>query len=183
MRAFLALEIPPAVKDYLEAAIGVMAPRMKGMRWVKQDGLHVTLRFLGEIEADTAARIREECSAIRTGYDPFDASVKGIDAFPGRRRARVIVVTLAEGVETIKAIYHDVEAGLSRLGIGAEEREYTPHITLGRARMPAPLLDRDIAPLEEKRFTLNRLVLFQSTLTKDGAIYSPVWDIKLGGRE
>ena len=183
MRAFLALEIPPAMKNHLEAAIGVMTPRMKGIRWIKQDGLHVTLRFLGEIGPELAARIKEECPAIGTDYAPIEASVKGIDAFPSRRRARVIVVTLGEGVETIKAIYRDVGEGLSRVGIGAEEREYTPHITLGRAKMPAPLPDRGMAPLEETRFTMDRLILFQSTLTKDGAIHSPVWDIKLGGRE
>ncbi len=181
MRAFLAIEVPPVVKDYLQSVISGMASRVKDIRWVKKGGLHITLRFLGDIEKDKAEQIREAVSVIRTAYSPFPASIEGIDAFPSRRRARVVVVTMKEGVSGIKNIFSDVERGLSTLNIEPEEREYTPHITLGRAKMPAPLLEKDIMPLEEKRFTVDGVVLFQSTLTKEGAVYTPVWDIKLGG--
>ena len=182
MRAFLALEIPSEIRSYLESTIGIMAARMKGIRWVKQDGLHITLKFLGEIETDMARRIREALPRIGADYDPFPVSIKGIDAFPDRRRARVVVVALGEGVPKIEDIFRDVEMGLSMLDIAAEERKYTPHITLGRAKVPGPLLDKDCVPLEGKRFMVDKLVLFRSALTREGALYSPVWDIKFGGR-
>jgi RNA 2',3'-cyclic 3'-phosphodiesterase len=181
MRAFLALEIPSEVKSYLEAVVSGMAARVKGVRWVKRNGLHITLKFLGEIEEETAIRIKDALSRVGTVYTPFGTSIKEIDAFPNRRRARVVVTTLGEGVDTIKSIFGDAEKGLSKLNFEAEERPYTPHITLGRAKAPAPLPDKDVAPLEARRFSVDRVVLFRSTLAKEGAIYTPVWDIKLGG--
>jgi RNA 2',3'-cyclic 3'-phosphodiesterase len=183
MRAFLAIELPLEIKTYLQKVIADMAPGMRGVRWVRQDGLHITLKFLGEIEKDTAFRIKDVIPGIRTDYIPFSASIKSIDAFPNRRRTRVVVVKLGDGIENIRDIFNDVEEGLLRLNIEPEGREYTPHITLGRVKDPQPLLEKDIIRLEEKRFTVDRVVLFQSTLTKEGAQYAPQWDIKFGGQE
>jgi RNA 2',3'-cyclic 3'-phosphodiesterase len=183
MRAFLAIELPSEIKSYLETVIAGMTSRMRGVRWVRRDGLHVTLKFLGEIEKETAWRIKDMIPGIRTDYAPFAASISGIDAFPNRRRARVIVVKLGDGIESIKNIFNDIEEGLIKLDIEPEGREYTPHITLGRVKESQPLLEKDIVPMEEKRFILDRVVLFQSTLTKEGAQYTPQWDIKLGGQE
>jgi RNA 2',3'-cyclic 3'-phosphodiesterase len=183
MRAFLAIEIHEDIKRYLQTVIDHMASRTKGIKWVKKDGQHITLKFFGEIEESTALQIKTEISAIKRNHAPFSVSIRGIDAFPNKRRARVIVVTVVEGAQHIKDIFSDIEKGLSEINIEGESREYTPHITIGRARAPMPLLDKDIMVLEEKRFTVDKLVLFQSTLTKEGAIHTPQWDIKLGGRE
>jgi len=183
MRAFLAIELPQEIKDYLQTVIAGMAGRVRGVRWVREDGLHITLKFLGEIENETALRIRDVISGIRTGHAPFSASLSGIDAFPNRRRARVVVVKLGKGIENIRNIFNDVEEGLLKLDMEPEGREYTPHITLGRVKEPQPLLEKNVVPLEAKEFALDRVVLFQSTLTREGAQYAPQWDIKLGGQE
>jgi RNA 2',3'-cyclic 3'-phosphodiesterase len=182
MRAFLALEIPEEVKAYLEGAADRMARRVKGVKWVKKEGLHITLKFFGEISEARAQEIRETLLFMEKEYSPVAASIKGVDAFPGRRRARVIVVTLGEGVEYMKNLFNDMEEGLLKLNIEPETRGYTPHITLGRVRDPAPLLEKDIEALEEKPFIVERAVFFQSKLTSAGAIYNPYWEIKLGGR-
>jgi 2'-5' RNA ligase len=94
-------------------------------------------------------------------------------------RPRVIVVTFQEGVDNVKAIFHDIESRLLAVGIQKEDRGFTPHITIGRVKGAAPLLKRDILPLEEKRFLLDSLVLYQSTLTREGALYTPLKEIKL----
>jgi RNA 2',3'-cyclic 3'-phosphodiesterase len=181
VRAFLAIEIPGDLKKYLEGAAARMAKRVRGVRWVKEEGLHITLKFLGEIERDMAPRIKDAISSIGVDYKPFRASVKGIDAFPNRKRARVVVVSLEEGVETIGGIFSDIEKGLLELNIEPEARAYTPHVTLGRAKVPESLLEKDIEVLEKREFPVERVVLFESTLTSQGAIYTPKWDIKLGG--
>jgi 2'-5' RNA ligase len=181
VRAFLAIEIPDDLKKYLYDVITRMAARAKGIRWVRQEQLHVTLKFLGQIDQETALRIRQSISFIGADYKPFTASIKGIGAFPNRRRARVVMADLEEGAATIKEIFDDMEIGLSTLDIESEAREFTPHITLGRAKIPGPLLDRDIEPLERRQFPVERVVLFESTLKKEGAVYTPQWDIKLGG--
>lgn len=183
MRAFIALEIPGEIRTYLQSIIKSMAIHMDGVKWVNREGQHVTLKFFGEIEETKAFKIRETISHIEKRYAPFVVTLKGIDAFPGKKRARVIVATLEKGVDNIRGIFNDIEDNLSMIGVEKEKRDFTPHVTLGRRKMPMPLLDRDMARLEERSFVLDNLVLFSSTLTREGAIYNPVWGIKLGGEE
>jgi 2'-5' RNA ligase len=182
MRAFLAFEISAPVKEYLQGVIRGMASRITGVKWVKSDGQHITLKFFGEIEETMANNMKERLALIETMYGPFEATVKGVDAFPNKRRVRVIV-TLEKGVDIAKAISHDIEDALSTLGIEEEKRDFTPHITLGRKKEPAPLLERDIPGLDEMSFIIDRLVLFRSTLTPQGAIYTPVWEIGFKGEQ
>ena len=145
MRAFLAFPIPAEVKQYLKSITSRMAPRVEGVKWVGEEGQHITLKFFGEIDEGLAREMETGLSPIGPTYGPFLASLQRIDAFPGRKRARVIVVTLSKGVDNIGMIFHDIEDNLSTLGIEREKRDLVPHITLGRRRVPAPLLDRDIS--------------------------------------
>jgi 2'-5' RNA ligase len=183
MRAFLAFEISPPVKEYLKTIITDMAPRVSGVKWVKSEGQHITLKFFGEIEEAVAAHIREKLSALENEFEPFEATLKAVDAFPSTKRARVVVVTLEKGVDIAKAIFHDIEDALYSLGMEKEKRDFTPHITLGRRKEQAPLLDRDIPGLNELSFIVDRIVLFKSTLTPQGAIYTKVWEIGLKGEK
>lgn len=183
MRAFLAFEISAPVKEYLQGVIRGMASRITGVKWVKSGGQHITLKFFSEIEETMANNMKERLARIENMYGPFEATIKGVDAFPNKRRARVIVVTMEKGVDIAKAIFHDIEDALLTLGIEKEKRDFTPHITLGRRKEPAPLLERDITGLDEMSFIIDQLVLFRSTLTPQGAIYAPVWEIGLRGRQ
>jgi 2'-5' RNA ligase len=106
--------------------------------------------------------------------------LKSIDAFPDQGRPRVIVATIDEGVDIIRSIYHDIENRLTVQGYDREKRGFTPHITFGRVKTPAPLLARDIVSLECPRFAIERIVLFKSILGREGAVYEPLFEIKLG---
>ncbi len=181
MRAFLALEIPADVKVYLSSLSRRMARAVEGVRWVKDEGIHVTLKFFGEIEERRAQEIALALGHISGRHEAVEASIGGISAFPDRKRARVIIVTMEKGVDKLRSIFDDIDESLSRLGIEKESRSFTPHLTLGRRRVPAPLLERDIPELEKKHFTMERVVLFQSALTREGSIYTPKWALTLGG--
>ena len=183
MRAFLAFEISAPVKEYLQGVSRIMASKATGVKWVKSNGQHITLKFFGEIEESMAKIIQEKLTGLESKYGPFVATIKEIDAFPTKRRARVIIVSLEKGVDIAKAIFHDIEDALLTLGIEVEKRDFTPHITLGRKKEPTPLLERDIPGLDEMSFFIDRLVLFRSTLTSQGAIYSPVWEIGFKGEK
>ena len=183
MRAFLAFEISAPVKEYLQGVSRIMASKATGVKWVKSNGQHITLKFFGEIEESMAKIIQEKLTGLESKYGPFVATIKEIDAFPTKRRARVIIVSLEKGVDIAKAIFHDIEDTLLTLGIEVEKRDFTPHITLGRKKEPTPLLERDIPGLDEMSFVIDRLVLFRSTLTPQGAIYSPVWEIEFKGEK
>lgn len=182
MRAFLAFPIPPEVKRYLNGVAKRMASRVEGVKWVGEEGQHITVKFFGDLDDGLAREMETTLSPIGLSYGPFPVNLQRIDAFPGRKRARVIVVTLSQGVDNIGTIFHAIESFLSALGVEKEERNLIPHITLGRRRVPAPLLERDVPDLDEVSFSIDRLVLFRSTLTPKGPIYDRVWEIPLKGR-
>jgi RNA 2',3'-cyclic 3'-phosphodiesterase len=182
MRAFLALEIPEEVKAYLETTVQTMKSRVQGVKWVGREGQHITLKFFGEIQESLVREIHALLAPIGNRHDAFTGALKEVTAFPSRRRARVIVVALEKGVDNLLRIFHDIEDSLSTIGIQKEERDFIPHVTLGRRKVPGPVLDRDIPELEPRTFSLDRIILFQSRLTREGAVYAPQWDIILGGK-
>ena len=183
MRAFLAIEISHDVKQYLKTIAKAMAMNIDGVKWVKEADQHLTLKFFGEIEEEKVSMIKESMLHIERSHALFIATIKGIDGFPDRRRARVIVITLENGVDNIKNIYNDIEESISTLGIERENRPFTPHITLGRRKVPGPIPDKALANIEKMSFNVDSVVLFKSTLRPEGAIYTPVWEIKLRGSE
>jgi 2'-5' RNA ligase len=181
MRTFLALSIPADIIAYLKGVAGRLERRTEGVRWVRDEGIHITVKFLGEIEEPMAERMRSALTPIGAAFRPFRASLGGLDAFPSKRSARVIVVKLKEGIEPSQAVFEEVEERLAALDVEREKRKLVPHLTLGRRRIPKPFPNGDPMPIEEKEFIIEELVLYKSTLTPSGAIYAPVWKIKLGG--
>lgn len=181
MRAFLAFDIDSVVKAYLQEIIMSMTSRMRDVRWVKSESQHITLKFFGDIEEDKVKTIGEALAAVGTKFGPFEVTLRGINAFPSKKRARVIVVDLEKGVDIAKAIFHDIEVALSTLGIEGEKRGYIPHITLGRRKDPSPILERDLPAVKGMGFIVNGVVLYKSTLTPAGAIYTKVWELALRG--
>lgn len=179
MRVFLALELPAAIKDYLSMTIKALSRRVSGVKWVKAEGLHVTLKFFGELDEIKVQDIGEALQGIHKQYVAIPMQLREISAFPYVMLPRVIIVTFQEGVDNVNTIFHDIENRLAAVGIQKEKRSFTPHITIGRVKGVAPLLKRDVPPLEEKKFLIDTLVLYQSTLTQDGALHTPLREIKL----
>jgi len=178
VRVFLALEIPEEIKEYLGVVKDQLAMRIHGVKWVNEKAQHITLKFFGEQEEKRVSEIGDALSGIERWYDPVAVTLQGIEAFPDRKRARVIVMALEKGVDNIQMIFHDIEDRLSGLDIEKEKRSFRPHITLGRMRIPGPLLDRDIVAVDMKGFTVSRMVLFQSTLKPAGAVYTPIRELE-----
>ncbi len=181
MRAFLALEIPADVVAYLKTVVDRLKVRTEGVRWVRGEGIHITVKFFGEIEEAMAGRMHEKLAPIGAGFGPVAAQLGPLDAFPNMRRTRVIVVKLKAGVEPIQAIFSDLENRLADIDVEREKRGLVPHITLGRRKVPGSFPNGDPLPVEERPFVIENLTLYKSTLTPGGAMYAPIWTIKLGG--
>jgi 2'-5' RNA ligase len=183
MRSFLALEIPQDIVVYLGSVTDRLAGRTEGVKWVRNEGIHITIKFLGEIEDLMADRVEEVLTPIGGRYAPIKVRIGQLGAFPTMKSARIIVVKLKEGIESTQAIFAGVEEGLEKIHVEREKRGLVPHITIGRRRIPKPFPNGDPMPIEEKAFVIENLVLFKSTLRPGGAIYTPIWKIKLGGQD
>ena len=178
MRTFLALELPDSVKTRLSATIDLLSRRTSGIRWVKPDSLHITLKFFGEVDESKTREILLALNGIGDCYTAMPVKLKEFDAFPDRRHPRVLVASVHEEVDNIKTIFHDIENRLESAGIEKEKRDFVPHITLGRVREALPVLKQHTEPLDQTLFYIDNLVLYSSTLTREGAIHEPRWEIR-----
>ncbi|CBE69690.1 MAG: RNA 2',3'-cyclic phosphodiesterase [Candidatus Methylomirabilis oxygeniifera] len=177
IRAFVAANLTPDLK----AALAMAQDRLKATRadvgWVRSENLHLTLKFLGQVEADRIGAIGEAIAAAAAGSGPVRLVFQGLGAFPRPREARVVWIGLSRGSEALAALQARIEAALESLGFSREARPFTAHLTLGRVRGPArrEQLARAVteAPAEALgEMVLDRIELMQSNLSAGGARYS-----------
>ena len=136
MRLFVAVNLPAAERRAAyDAAAPLRAARLP-VKWVGEDAIHVTLRFLGEVEEGRIAAIQEALAAAVRAARPFDVGLGGVGAFPSMARPRVVWI----GVErhpALELLANDVEKALMGLDFEPELRPFHPHLTLGRAERSA----------------------------------------------
>jgi RNA 2',3'-cyclic 3'-phosphodiesterase len=170
IRCFVAVELPESMRDEIGRIEDGL--RMPGLRLVRPDLCHVTLKFLGDVPQD---KITDICDALKSiQLEPFEAKVRGIGAFPGKS-IRVVWLGL-EG--NFSELHRRVDESLSRLGFEREDRQFNPHVTLGRVGRPSPQISDAIASkmtqfseIDLGRFPVSRFLLKKSTLTREGPIY------------
>ena len=177
MRLFVALELSKEVHDNLRALVSRLQRANADVRWVRPTGMHLTLKFIGEVAAEKRAPIEEALGGVRSPA-PVRMDFRGLGWFPNERRPRVLWVGV-EASENLAGVAAQVESLLEPLGIPREKRDYVPHLTLGRFKSAARLerLQQEIAQLPAAEFGTvesNELVLFQSRLSPAGADYTPL---------
>ena len=136
MRLFVAIDIPDAVGAALDAFQGLLRPTAK-LSWSDVTNLHITTKFIGEWPADRIADVTLALGTVPMA-GPIEISVKGIGWFPNQRRPRVFWAGV-EGGEPLRALARDTEQSLAALGVPAEGRPYSAHLTLARIRETVPL--------------------------------------------
>jgi 2'-5' RNA ligase len=172
-RLFVALRPPRAIRAQLMTAMEGVA----SARWQDDEQLHITVRYIGEVERPVGEDIALALSQVRASAP--DVAIRGVGVFEKNGR----IDTLWAGVtppDALLALHRKVDQALVRIGLEPERRAYVPHITL--ARMPrsagfGPGVDRwraDQALLSSEPFSLDALILYESVLTRDGAVYEPV---------
>jgi len=175
MRLFIAIEFPPEITERLSQAASSLPPR--GLALVKEENLHLTLKFLGEVEEDKLPSIISALEGCRS--PPFPVSVKGVGAFPSERSVRVVWAGV-EGKGLVE-LAGCVESALEKIGFQKEVRPFTGHITLARAKAKADVRGF-LARFRDFDFgscTISRLVLKKSTLTPKGPIYEDLHALEL----
>jgi 2'-5' RNA ligase len=175
VRAFLAIPLPRRLTEDL-AEMGQGVP---GLRAQKPETLHLTIRFLGDIEDPEPVAAAAAEAALN--HDAFELELKGTGVFPHAGRARIFWVGLGVGEREAGNLAKDVERLLRGAGFPAERRPWHGHVTLGRFKRPQRVDPGLLDPFRVfGRTQADELVLFQSTLTPEGALHESVRELSLG---
>ncbi len=180
MRAFVAIVPPREVQDALHDAVAPLRARGLPIRWVAAESLHLTLFFLGNIDEGRVPTITAAIGDAAAAHDPADLVIAGVGAFPRRGDARVVWAGV-EASDGVLALQHDVAGRLEGLGFPQDERAWSPHITLGRARRDAGrvVLPDAVSPFRFD-FAVREIFLMRSHTGPDGARYDAVAEAPLG---
>ena len=188
LRAFIAIELPTEVTQHLGNLIQHLRGRgPSGVRWVRPEAIHLTLKFLGSIDVGRVTPILEALERSVQGQLSFRLHLEGAGAFPRLQAPRVLWVGLSGDVETLHRLQQGVEESLAALDFPPEKRPFSPHLTLGRVQRPLSPHDRELLPAILGRLPVNealaipseRVSLMQSTLLPSGAIYRRIGEIQL----
>jgi RNA 2',3'-cyclic 3'-phosphodiesterase len=136
IRAFIAIELPATVRDYLEAVTADLAAQIKTgtVRWVTPERMHLTLRFLGDTAVAQLPMIYEALDRVAGQQQPFQLQLTQLGAFPNQKRPRVIWVGLEGETAVLTALKPQLDEALLPLGWPPEEKPFRPHLTLGRVK-------------------------------------------------
>ena len=182
VRAFFAVELNGPVRGALAEAVESLRsePWAAPVRWVRSENLHLTLRFLGDIEADVVPALAERVRQHIASIAPFELSVASIALFPERRRPRAVAAEVSQEARgPLETLARAVETGVVAQGMKPEERRFRAHITLGRIRGRLAALPGIDTPFSPARLLVRDVVLYRSELVPTGAVYSELARIEL----
>lgn len=196
IRAFIAIELPEELKQQIAALQENLKRSGADVKWVEPRNLHLTLKFLGNIEEAQVAPLTEALRSSRLLPPPFSLTFEGIGAFPKTTSPRVIWVGLTKGCKELERLVEAVETVCEEARFPKEERPFKAHLTIGRlparrTARQAGIRWRDRLALLIKRIQvaefrssssarIDRLILFQSTLSPQGPTYTPLAEIPMG---
>ena len=183
MRCFIAIDLPQKIKNVLGAVINASKRHSKSIRWIAPDNIHLTLKFLGEIEESLIPVIKERLSASCSPHKTFTINITGAGAFPNFRSPNVLWFGI-EDSEELKRLYNNIEDAISLLGFKKEGRKFSPHLTIGRVKDKNGIESalKEFAAFKDRRFgsiEISEVVLMQSILKPSGAEYSRLAIFKL----
>jgi 2'-5' RNA ligase len=188
IRSCIAIELPDEIKTGLSQLQAQLkaggSPRMK---WVDPAGIHLTLKFLGDIPIDSTGDITKAIEIATQGISPFPLELKGLGVFPNLRRVQVVWVGISGEIDKLSRLQQRLESELARLGFAPESRQFKPHLTVARLRDRASPDERQkVGQLisaggfeESHPFEVAAISLMKSQLTREGAIYHRISSVEL----
>jgi 2'-5' RNA ligase len=183
-RSFFAVELSAEIAAGVRRIQGALQEHSAGVRWVRPEGIHLTLKFLGEVAPHRIEEVVRKTEEAIEGVGPFQVGIRGGGGFPSARNPRVIWIGVEDPKGILKKLQARVEAGMEKLGFTREGRAYTPHLTVGRLRSGkgrgtvAQALDAirasDLGSME-----VREVCLFRSHLKPTGAEYTKLGSFPL----
>jgi 2'-5' RNA ligase len=182
MRAFIAIELPQEIKEYLSRLQEKLKSSQADVKWVSPKNIHFTIKFLGEIDKLQKCEVIEALEGICQNNGKFLIRIGSLGGFPNTKSIHVIWIGLSKGDSAVKNLALKIEEALKKIGIPKEEREFSSHITLGRTRSSKNRLELSkaleelatVPPDKIYEFTNSLITLFKSTLTPQGPVYEVI---------
>jgi len=183
LRSFIAIELPEEVKSSLEGIQQSLKTSGADVRWVKTDNIHLTLKFLGDIDEEILTGIIHVLQGTCRNQKVISIEISGIGTFPVKRSPRVLWTGIKDNGELIK-LHSEIEKGMASLGFDPEKRAFSPHLTLGRFRSSrgrGSLLEKIKTITHESfgQFDVRFIYLIKSDLKPSGAVYSRIAEFPL----
>jgi RNA 2',3'-cyclic 3'-phosphodiesterase len=180
VRTFVAIPLPQPVKAAIRRLQTALKQSIPGIRWSAPDNLHLTLRFLGDQPEDSLEKLGDIVLSVGDSSCCFSLTFLGIDAFPSWHRGRILWLGLKQP-GLVSQLHQKLSDGLLQMGIPEEQRPFRPHLTIGRSRqvISLPQLSSGIRAQPVAEFRVDRLVLYQSRLTPQGARHSELCSAQL----
>jgi 2'-5' RNA ligase len=183
MRTFIAVELIADLKKKIEELQNPLRRINADVSWVKPGNVHATLKFLGEVPEDKIEKVFEGTKTALQGIKVFKLSLKDLGCFPNLKRPRVIWTGVDKGKQELSLMQKKIEDEMGKIGFQKEEREFSPHLTIGRVKSP-----KNIERLSElvkntnfqtEEIEIKEVVVMKSELHPAGAIYTPLKKIAL----
>ena len=177
MRLFVAIDIPAVIRENIRELIGTLKPAATNIRWSRPEGLHLTIKFLGEAQPAQLDAIKSSLANVHLAA-PFSIAVRGYGCFPNERSPRVLWLGVEAGPE-LPEIAARAESSLEPLGFAKETRPFNAHLTLGRINGPGKILAmqeilRRREPLDFGTFEAREFFLFESKPGANGSVYTKI---------
>jgi len=188
IRCFVAIELPDEAKEGLARLKRELErTEHKFVKWVNPRGVHLTLKFLGNIHSKQVTEVTEAMRTAVQGISRFHLEISDVGAFPNLKQARVLWVGIGGAVDKLSRLQQNIESALTALGFAKEERSFVPHLTLARIKQGAsPMERRGFGELvgttifEDKyHVEVEAVSLMRSQLTPAGAIYTRLTTVAL----
>lgn len=187
IRAFLAIDPPQELLDQVGRIQDQLRKTIQGdVRWVRQEGIHLTIKFFGNISESDVANISLVVENTTSKVAPFTLGMKRVGVFPDVKRPRVLWLGMDGDVDTLIRLQKEVDTELQKYGFEKEDRFFRPHLTLARIKEPRGLIG--LAKIMQKSedyeagsFSASGLNLFKSDLTPKGAVYTKLSYFPFGG--
>ena len=183
IRTFVAVELSDSIKAHIAADIAQLRQeQIDNMRLVRPEGVHLTLKFLGDIDANRVPTVAEAMTQAAARHAPFSLALGQPGVFPNANRARVLWIGVEGDLQLLRLLQSDIEEALVATGFPPEKQRFNPHLTIGRMHHRASREDRRrateaLAALtlpEDRTIAVNAISLMKSTLLPGGAIYDRI---------
>ncbi len=177
IRTFIAIELPEEIIYTISKVQEEIKSYGLKIRWVRPENIHLTLKFLGDIQEADTEKVARAVSESVTGYHPISIAVKGIGVFPGIKRPRVIWLGISKQLDLLTGLQKTLDEKLEAIGFPKEKRPFRGHLTLGRIKDkidPKRLNDvlKEFNKFESEHFFADRIILYKSELKPKGAVYT-----------